>query len=101
MVKQNRLEWRQELYGLVPYWTMEPNSDVIESIVRSNLIIDPDGRCQVHFYAQEAFNKLYKVDTDKGIFLMCNYRVCPRGNRDSGTWHNCIRGSSDNDLDFE
>ncbi|KAK2744786.1 hypothetical protein FQN55_006542 [Onygenales sp. PD_40] len=70
MVKQYGLGWKEVLFGSEPYWTVEPKSDVIESIVRKHLTIEPDGPCQVHFYTQGAFNKLYKVDTDKGTFLM-------------------------------
>ncbi|KAK2811483.1 hypothetical protein FQN50_002106 [Emmonsiellopsis sp. PD_5] len=70
MVKQYGLAWKEVLFGSEPYWTVEPKSDVIESIVRKHLRIEPDRPCQVHFYTQGAFNKLYKVDTDKGTFLM-------------------------------
>ncbi|PGH06921.1 hypothetical protein AJ79_06394 [Helicocarpus griseus UAMH5409] len=63
------LGWRQELFGLIPYWTKEPDSVVIDSLARKHLNLGEDAlaRCKVQFHAQGAFNKLYRVDTG---FLM-------------------------------
>ena len=70
MVKQDGLEWIHDTFGLEPRWTVEPKREIVESLARKHLTLDGDARCEVQFYAQGAFNKLYRVDTDNGAFLM-------------------------------
>lgn len=69
-VKQNGLEWIQSLFGLMPRWTTEPNQKAIESLARRYLTLDINARCEIHFYAEGAFNKLYRVNTDSRKVLM-------------------------------
>ena len=70
MVKQDGLEWIHDTFGLEPRWAVEPKCEIVESLARKHLTLDGDARCKVQFYAQGAFNKLYRVDTDNGTFLM-------------------------------
>ena len=44
---------------------------IIEFLTLQNLALGRDARCEVHFHIQEAFNKLYKADTDSGTVLVC------------------------------
>lgn len=69
MVNQDGLEWVAETFGLEPRWKSEPNISKIELIARKHLKLEGDSFCLLTFYAQGAFNKLYKVETDKECFL--------------------------------
>jgi aminoglycoside phosphotransferase (APT) family kinase protein len=70
MINQNGLEWVAETFGLEPRWTFEPDIAKVESIARKHLKVKENGFCQLSFYAQGAFNKLYKVETEAGCFLV-------------------------------
>ncbi|KAK3691648.1 hypothetical protein LTR37_018527 [Vermiconidia calcicola] len=70
MAQQHGLEWREEVFGLAPRWTIEPDTAVIEALCRRHLQIERDARCEVAFYAQGGFNKLYKIDTNERVAVM-------------------------------
>lgn len=70
MAKQVGLEWVEGTFGFEPRWTSEPKIEIVELIARQNLALSSDSPCRVGFHAQGAFNKLYKVETQNGCFLM-------------------------------
>jgi len=70
MAKQDGLEWVSGIFGLEPRWTREPNIAKVELLARKHLKIPQDSFCHVTFYAQGAFNKLFKVETEAGCSLM-------------------------------
>jgi len=70
MAKQDGLEWVAETFGLEPRWTTEPNIAKVELLARKHLNIEQNTYCRVTFYAQGAFNKLYKIETEAGCSLM-------------------------------
>lgn len=70
MAERYGLEWENITFGSEPRWTAEPDISVIQSLSREHLQLAEDARCTVSFHAQGAFNKLYKVDTDFGTWLM-------------------------------
>ncbi|PQE17856.1 Aminoglycoside phosphotransferase protein [Rutstroemia sp. NJR-2017a BBW] len=70
MVKQYGLEWVAETFGLEPRWTSEPDIARVELIARKHLKLQENTPCCVTFYAQGAFNKLYKVETGTGCSLI-------------------------------
>jgi hypothetical protein len=70
MVKQDGLKWVAGTFGLEPRWTAEPLIANIELLARKHLKLEQNAGCQVTFYAQGAFNKLYKIETEAGCFLM-------------------------------
>ncbi|KAI9641581.1 hypothetical protein NHQ30_010394 [Ciborinia camelliae] len=70
MIKQNGLEWVAETFGLEPRWTSEPDISKVESIARKHLNLKENDFCHLSFYAEGAFNKLYKVETASGCFLV-------------------------------
>lgn len=70
-INQDGLEWHEPgILGLQPRWTREPDIATIEVLARQNLSIAPDVHCSVTFYAKGAFNKLYKIETEKRTALM-------------------------------
>ncbi|KAJ8062551.1 hypothetical protein OCU04_009078 [Sclerotinia nivalis] len=70
MIKQNGLEWVAEIFGLEPRWTSEPDIAKVESIARKHLNLKENDFCHLSFYAEGAFNKLYKVEIEGGCFLV-------------------------------
>lgn len=70
MIKQDGLEWRGDLLGLVPAWTKEPDVDVLRSIARKHLGLDKEHCCRIEFLAQGAFNKIYKIGADDTTALL-------------------------------
>lgn len=70
MVKEDGLEWVAGTFGLEPRWTVEPNIAKIELLARKHLKLEQNAYCHVTFYAQGAFNKLYKIETEAGCTLM-------------------------------
>lgn len=68
--KRHGLKWEDALFGSQPQWTLEPDLSAIETLARKHLSVDDDSRCTITFHAQGAFNKLYKVDADRGTWLM-------------------------------
>ncbi|TVY36427.1 Altered inheritance of mitochondria protein, mitochondrial [Lachnellula subtilissima] len=70
MAKQDGLEWRPGTFGMEPRWTAEPNIAKVEIVARKHLKIEQIAYCGVTYYAQGAFNKLYKIETEAGCSLM-------------------------------
>jgi len=70
MAKQDGLEWVAGTFGLEPCWTAEPDIAKIELLVRKHFKLEQNACCQVNLYAQGAFNKLYKIETDTRSSLM-------------------------------
>ncbi|MCJ1381219.1 hypothetical protein MMC17_004328 [Xylographa soralifera] len=70
MAKQNGLEWVARTFGLEPRWTVEPNIAKVELLARKHLQLEQNACCNVTFYAQGAFNKLYKIKTETRRSLM-------------------------------
>jgi aminoglycoside phosphotransferase (APT) family kinase protein len=70
MAKQDGLEWVAGTFGLEPRWTAEPNIAKVELLARKHLKLEQNTCCHATFYAQGAFNKLYKIETEAGCSLM-------------------------------
>jgi hypothetical protein len=70
MSNQDGLEWATTTFGLEPRWTKEPDVDAMSSIARKHLGHDEDVPIDVVFYAQGAFNKLYKISAAGSVCLM-------------------------------
>jgi Ser/Thr protein kinase RdoA (MazF antagonist) len=70
MPSQDGLEWVATTFGLEPRWTKEPNIDVISRIARARLGHKEEVAIDVTFYAQGAFNKLYKIKASEYEWLM-------------------------------
>jgi hypothetical protein len=70
MAKQDGLEWVAGNFGLEPRWTVEPSIATVELLARKHLGIEQNACCNVTFYAQGAFNKLYKIETEAACSLM-------------------------------
>lgn len=70
MAKQDGLEWVAGTFGLEPRWTAQPNIAKVELLARKHLKLEQNASCHVTFYAQGAFNKLYKIETEAGCSLM-------------------------------
>lgn len=58
------------MVGLEPQWTVKSNIAKVEAVARKHLKLDRNASCCVSHYAQGGFNKLYKVETEAGCFLM-------------------------------
>lgn len=70
MAESHGLEWVTGTFGLEPHWTAEPDIAKVELLARKHLKIEEKASCKVIFYAQGAFNKLYKIETEAGSSLM-------------------------------
>ena len=70
MGTQDGLEWVTKTFSLEPRWTREPDTAKIELIARKHFKLEQNTSCTVKLYAQGAFNKLYKVETESGNSLM-------------------------------
>lgn len=70
MPNQVGLDWVEKMFGLEPCWTKEPDVGVIASIARTHLGSSEGAQPEVSFYAQGAFNKLYKITTPNETCLM-------------------------------
>ncbi|KFY92572.1 hypothetical protein V498_04857 [Pseudogymnoascus sp. VKM F-4517 (FW-2822)] len=70
MVKEDGLDWVAGTFGLEPRWTVEPDIAKVELLARKHLKLEQNAYCYVTFYAQGAFNKLYKIETEAGYTLM-------------------------------
>lgn len=68
--EDNGLEWVAGTFGLEPHWTTESNIAKVESLARKRPKLEQSDNCHVTFYAQGAFNKLYKIETEDGCELM-------------------------------
>jgi hypothetical protein len=53
-----------------PAWAEEPNTAVIQCIVRRCLGIPPDSQCEAAFLIEGAHNKVYTVSTQGGTYIM-------------------------------
>jgi hypothetical protein len=63
MGKQDGLEWVATPFSLEARWTIEPNIAKVELLARKHLKLKQNASCHVTFYAEGAFNKLYKIET--------------------------------------
>jgi len=70
MPDQEGLEWVQTTFSLEPRWTKDPDIDTISRISRKYLGHDEHVPIDIAFYAQGAFNKLYKVSVAGSDCLM-------------------------------
>ncbi|KAF3006915.1 hypothetical protein E8E13_011212 [Curvularia kusanoi] len=70
MPNQDGLEWVNKTFGLEPRWTKEPDVNIMAFIAHTHLGCDEEALPDVAFYAQGAFNKLYKVSTADTTCLM-------------------------------
>ncbi|KAH7411973.1 kinase-like domain-containing protein [Phaeosphaeria sp. MPI-PUGE-AT-0046c] len=78
MSDQEGLEWVNTTFGLEPRWTKEPDVDIIRNLARKHLGHDDEVQIDVTFYAQGAFNKLYKIQAAGSACLMrVALPVCP------------------------
>ncbi|KAJ5476806.1 hypothetical protein N7475_002535 [Penicillium sp. IBT 31633x] len=66
-LRQDGLSWAQELFGLEPRWTIEPEVGAIKQTVQ---LFRPSSTVEVEFLAEGAFNKLYNVSIDGELFIM-------------------------------
>lgn len=64
------LAWDESGFFLTPVWTREPKLETIENVCRNRLSLDDREICDVTFYAEGAFNKLYLVRTSRRQSLM-------------------------------
>ncbi|KAK8076918.1 hypothetical protein PG996_003088 [Apiospora saccharicola] len=69
MLNQDGLEWVSTTFGPEPRWTREPDMDVITRLARKHLALDEGMSIGISFYAQGAFNKLYKISTTAGDYV--------------------------------
>lgn len=71
-MNQEGLAWKRRIWGFQPCWTREPDIQIIREIARPYLSSAEcrDPVCQVDFFAQGAFNKLYKVSNKTAALLM-------------------------------
>lgn len=63
MFNQEGIKWVATSFGVEPRWTAEPDIDIIARIAREHLCIEPDLPVRVSFFAQGAFNKLFKIES--------------------------------------
>jgi Ser/Thr protein kinase RdoA (MazF antagonist) len=79
MASQDGLEWASTTFGLQPRWTKEPEIAVIAVIARKHLGLPTEVQVDVVFYAQGAFNKLYKITaSDSSCLMRVSLPVHPR-----------------------
>lgn len=64
------LAWDDSGFDLAPVWAREPRLESITKICREKLRIEDSGTCEVLFFAQGAFNKLYLVRTSSRQMLL-------------------------------
>lgn len=69
-VARDGLAWDDSGLDLVPVWTRQPSLEAVEKVCREKLRIEDAGTCNVSFYAEGAFNKLYLVCTSQQQLLM-------------------------------
>ncbi|KAJ5599925.1 hypothetical protein N7450_000992 [Penicillium hetheringtonii] len=61
------LRWKEDLFGLIPGWTYEPD---ISSIEKTMEAIHLSTEIQVKFLTQGGFNKIYKVHHNEETYIM-------------------------------
>ncbi|KAK4032805.1 altered inheritance of mitochondria protein 9, mitochondrial [Parachaetomium inaequale] len=64
------LKWDTNRIYPTPCWAREPQLDAIAQVAREALALGHEDRCQVTFYAEGCFNKVYMVETSRGRSLM-------------------------------
>ncbi|KAL3451567.1 hypothetical protein BJX65DRAFT_268116 [Aspergillus insuetus] len=57
------LAWDDSRFDIPPVWTREPDLEAIENVCRETLRASDSEPCNVTFFAQGAFNKLYLART--------------------------------------
>ena len=68
MTSQPGLGWKPSLFGSVPIWAMEPRIDIVEHVARQKL--GQPLTCNVEYFGQGAFNKLYVVQCENEEYMM-------------------------------
>lgn len=63
------VEWVSDLTGTQPRWVIEPSLIAIEELVRRRLNLS-SAPYEVSFFAEGGFNKLYKIRTTDGEYLI-------------------------------
>lgn len=69
-VARDGLVWDDSGFDLVPVWDREPTLEAITKVCREKLGIEDAETCEISFYAEGAFNKLYMVRTTQRQLLM-------------------------------
>ena len=64
------LKWEETALDIALRWTVHPDVAAIETLSRPYLRLEASAGCAVTFVAGGEFNKLYKISTDSGAFLM-------------------------------
>lgn len=64
------LAWDDSGWDTVPVWTREPDIEAIDKVCRQTLGLEDEEACEVSFFAQGAFNKLYLVQMKQRELLM-------------------------------
>jgi hypothetical protein len=70
MSNQDGLEWISTRFGLEPRWTKEPSVEAMSRLARKHLGHHEEVPIDIVFYAQGAFNKLYKISAAGSVCLM-------------------------------
>lgn len=79
MPNQDGLEWVEATFCFEPHWIKDPDICAISRIARKHLSYDESTPMEVSFYAQGAFNKLYKISTaDTTCLIRVTLPVDPR-----------------------
>ncbi|KAJ5765315.1 hypothetical protein N7520_004874 [Penicillium odoratum] len=61
------LTWVDELFGLQPRWSLEPDIEAIKQTVQ---YLRPSSTIEVTFLTQGSFNKIYEVKSDDEMLIM-------------------------------
>jgi hypothetical protein len=64
------LVWDDSRLDIVPVWTREPDLEGIKNVCRAKLHLSDPEPCDVTFFAQGAFNKLYLARTGTRDYIM-------------------------------
>ncbi|OCL05926.1 hypothetical protein AOQ84DRAFT_399299 [Glonium stellatum] len=71
MISQPGLKWRDDVFfGPQPYWTVEPCLKTIERLARRHLNVIEGHPCEVAYFNNGAFNKVYTIVTQRESFMM-------------------------------
>jgi hypothetical protein len=69
-VSRDGLAWDDSGLDLAPVWAREPALEAIGKVCREKLQIEDAGTCEVFFYTEGTFDKLYLVRTGQRKLLM-------------------------------
>lgn len=69
MAPRPGLEWKEADFGLQPQWISEPDWTAITTLAKRHLNLHDD-TCEVAFFAEGAFNKLYRIQRESDSWLM-------------------------------